>query len=208
MPLDVRTIAEEIVNREGGYVNDPDDPGGATKYGVTLAALRGLARDLTGDGRVDHADLLALNRDQAVGIFLEHYFHAPGLDALPQVLWDSIFDMQVNAGNRAVKLLQQVLRRMGWPLAIDGRVGPRTIAAAGQAAEAAPQQLRDAYAIARRNFYFRLADRRPASRKFARTRAGSKGGWILRAETFMSEKYHLSDADFRERTAHWAERAE
>lgn len=32
----VSEIAEEIVTREGGFVNDPDDPGGATKYGVTL----------------------------------------------------------------------------------------------------------------------------------------------------------------------------
>ena len=40
MPI-VREIAEEIVAREGGYVNDPDDPGGATNHGVTLATLRG-----------------------------------------------------------------------------------------------------------------------------------------------------------------------
>lgn len=39
---DVRRIAEEIVAREGGYVNDPDDPGGATKYGVTLHTMRRL----------------------------------------------------------------------------------------------------------------------------------------------------------------------
>ena len=37
---DVRRIAEEIVAREGGYVNDRDDPGGATKYGVTIGTMR------------------------------------------------------------------------------------------------------------------------------------------------------------------------
>jgi len=51
----VRQIAEEIVAREGGYVNDPDDPGGATKYGVTIGTMRRLGLDLTGDGRVDAA---------------------------------------------------------------------------------------------------------------------------------------------------------
>ena len=47
----VEQIAAEIVAREGGYVNDPDDPGGATKYGVTLATLQRLGLDVTRDGR-------------------------------------------------------------------------------------------------------------------------------------------------------------
>ena len=58
----VESIAAEIVRREGGFVNDPDDPGGATNHGVTLATLRGLKADLTGDGRVDVADVKALTR--------------------------------------------------------------------------------------------------------------------------------------------------
>ena len=36
----VDEIAAEIVAREGGYVNDPDDPGGATKYGVTIGTMQ------------------------------------------------------------------------------------------------------------------------------------------------------------------------
>ena len=46
----VQQIAREIVAREGGYVNDPADPGGATKYGVTLGTMRRLGLDLTRDG--------------------------------------------------------------------------------------------------------------------------------------------------------------
>lgn len=45
-------IADEIARREGGYVNDVDDPGGATKYGVTIHAMRRLGLDLNRDGRV------------------------------------------------------------------------------------------------------------------------------------------------------------
>jgi len=62
---------------------------------------------------------------------------------------------------------------------------------------------RDAYGVARRNYYFRLADRRVASRKFARTRAGAKGGWIRRAEEFLSPCFHLSEQAFQERVAAW-----
>ena len=56
----VESIAAEIVRREGGYVYDPDDPGGATKHGVTLGTLKGLKADLNRDGRVDLADFGAL----------------------------------------------------------------------------------------------------------------------------------------------------
>jgi hypothetical protein len=56
---------------------------------------------------------------------------------------------------------------------------------------------------ARRNYYLALADARPASRKFARTRAGGKGGWIRRAEAFIAPRFHLSDQAFQERVAAW-----
>jgi hypothetical protein len=82
-------------------------------------------------------------------------------------------------------------------------IGPQTIRAAHAAWQAAPDHLVDAYGIARRNYYFRLADRRPASRKYARSRAGGKGGWIRRAEEFIAPRYHMSEADFARRMAQW-----
>ncbi|GHE05680.1 peptidoglycan binding-like protein [Defluviimonas sp. 20V17] len=200
----VQEIAAKIVAREGGYVDDPDDPGGATKYGVTLATMKRLGIDLTGDGKVDSRDLQRLTRGRAVDIFVQHYFRAPRLDALPAALQPSVFDMYVNAGSNAVRILQRLLGEMGYACADDGIVGPRTIAQARAAAAAAPDHIADAYAIARRNYYFRLADARPASRKYARTRAGAKGGWIRRAEAFMAPRYRLSAEQFQQRTAAWA----
>lgn len=199
----VREIAEEIVAREGGFVNDPDDPGGATKYGVTIHTMRRLGLDLTGDGVVGVRDVRALSRDQAADIFLEHYYARPGIAHLPNALQATVFDMYVNAGANAVKILQRLLRQMSYELAVDGVIGPQTIAAAEDAARPRPVVLRDAYGVARRNYYFRLADRRPASRKYARTRAGGKGGWIRRAEAFLSRRHHLSSAAFQARVAKW-----
>lgn len=200
----VDEIAREIVAREGGYVNDPDDPGGATNYGVTIGTMRQLGLDLTGDGRVDAADVRALTRDQAERIFVQHYFEKPRLAELPAPVQASVFDMYVNAGANAVKILQKMVSRMGFPASADGVVGPKTIAAVADAAEVAPDHLADAYGIARRNYYYALADQRPASRKYARTRAGGKGGWIIRAEEFISPRYRLTEAEHRERTAKWA----
>ena len=200
---DVRRIAGEIVAREGGYVNDPDDPGGATKYGVTIHTMRRLGLDLDRDGDVDAQDVARLSQAQAVDIFVRHYFVAPRIDELPEPLQASVFDMYVNAGHNAVKILQRLLVQMGETLVVDGAIGPRTVAAAVRAQARAPHHLADAYGIARRNYYFALADSRPASRKYARTRAGGKGGWLRRAEEFISPKYRLTEAQHRERVAAW-----
>lgn len=200
---DVRQIAEEIVAREGGFVNDPDDPGGATNHGVTIHTMRRLGIDVNRDTRIDVADVRALTRKQAVEIYLKHYYEGPGIAALPEALQASVFDMYVNAGGNAVKILQRLLTDMGFPCDPDGAIGPQTIRAAQMAYEAAPSHLPDAYGIARRNYYYAIADKRPASRKFARRKDGGKGGWIVRAEEFISPKYHLTEAQHRARVAAW-----
>ncbi len=199
----VEELANEIIDREGGYVNDPDDPGGATKYGITLKTLRGLGHDLTGDGRIDARDIRAITREQAREIFLRHYFYRPRIAELPVPLQASVFDMYVNSGANAVRILQRLFGKMGYPVAVDGILGPETLRAARLAFAAAPEHLADAYGIERRNYYYRLADQRPKSRKYARRKDGGKGGWITRAEEFIAPKYHLSNKEHRERVAKW-----
>ena len=199
----IRELAMEIVAREGGFVDDPDDPGGATKYGVTLNTLRRLGGDVSGDGRVDGADVRRLTEAQAVEIYLDHYFQRPGIGALPEAVQASVFDMYVNAGANAVKILQRLCSQMGFSCVDDGVIGPQTLRAVQRAYEAAPGHLADAYGIARRNYYYALADSRPASRKYARRRDGGKGGWITRAEEFIAPRYHLSEAQHRARVAAW-----
>jgi len=199
----IRAIAEEIVAREGGYVDDPADPGGATKHGVTIHTLRRLGLDLDRDGQITSRDVARLSAAQAAEIFVEHYFRQPRIAELPEALQAPVFDMYVNAGANAVRILQRLLNEMRLAVAVDGVIGPKTIAAAQAAAQAAPGHLADAYGIARRNYYYALADARPASRKYARARDGGKGGWINRAEAFIAPRYHLTVAQHRERTAAW-----
>ena len=199
----VTEIAADIVRREGGYVNDPDDPGGATNHGVTIHTMRRLGLDLTKDGIIDADDVRVLAQDQAIDIFVRHYFDDPKIALLPQVLQPSVFDMYVNAGAHAVRILQRLFNAMRIDVKVDGVIGPLTIAAAEQAYTAAPDHLSDAYAIARRNYYYALADARPASRKYARRRDGGKGGWITRAEAFLAPRFHYTDAQHQQRMAQW-----
>ena len=201
---DIAAIAREIIAREGGYVNDPGDPGGATKYGVTIGTMRRLGLDIDGDGRVSADDVRKLDRETAERIYLEHYFDRPRIAELPTVLQASVFDMYVNAGASAVKILQELLGQFGEAVSVDGVIGRQTLAAAARVAAKAPDHLADAYGIARRNYYYALADLRPASRKFARRKDGGKGGWITRAEEFISPRFHLSEGQHRARVAAWA----
>ncbi|RPE71180.1 putative peptidoglycan binding protein [Pacificibacter maritimus] len=199
----IQDIANEIIAREGGYVDDPDDLGGATKFGVTIGTLRRLGIDNDGDGRVTSADVRLISKEQACDIFVDHYFNGPRIDELPKVLHASVFDMYVNAGSNAVRILQRLLVDMGQRIVVDGVIGQQTIEACMIAQSLAPDHLNDAFGIARRNYYYALADKRPKSRKYARRRDGGKGGWITRAEEFISRRYHLTDAEHAARVASW-----
>ena len=194
---DIDKITAEIVRREGGFVDDPDDPGGATKNGVTIHTLRALR------GSATVAEVKALTEAEAVAIFKGQYFERPKINQRPIPLQASVYDMQVNAGANAIKILQRLTAEFGVKLSVDGVLGPKSIGAIDRIHRKAGAQFVDAYGIARRNYYFRIGDRRPASRKYCVTRRGGKGGWITRAEEFISARYHMSQKDFDGRVATW-----
>lgn len=114
----------EVLRHEGGYVDHPADPGGATNLGIThttLAAHRG--RPVTKD------DVRALTRAEAAAIYHARYWIPIRGDALPPGLDLALFDFAVNSGPaRAVKALQGVLH-----VTQDGVVGPVTLAAIAKA---------------------------------------------------------------------------
>ena len=201
----VDQIITETLLHEGGYVNDPDDPGGATNHGVTIGTMRRLNVDVDGDGDVDVQDVKLLTVDQARDIYKQHYFFRPKIDQLPSALHANVFDMYVNAGGNAIKVLQRMVNTFGVTrkLSVDGALGPMTIKATHDVFAVAPDHVNDAYAIARRQYYFALADRRAKSRKYARTRKGGKGGWIRRAEAHMSPRFQMTAAEFNARVARW-----
>lgn len=109
-----------VLELEGGFVADPRDPGGATRYGVTRATL---ARARGRPASV--ADVKALTRQEAGAIYRRFYWAEVGGDALPAGLDLAIFDFGVNSGPaRAIKALQSALG-----VTADGRLGPVTRAA-------------------------------------------------------------------------------
>ncbi len=109
-----------VMREEGGLSDDPHDPGGLTKHGITLPVLTSArGRD------VGRADLQALTRAEAAEIYRERYWNVIGADTLPAGLDLFLFDFAVNSGpGRAVRTLQKMLG-----VTIDGLCGPLTQAA-------------------------------------------------------------------------------
>lgn len=115
------TTIDLMFGHEGGYVNNPKDPGGATKYGIThktLAAHRGAAS-------VAPDQMKTLTKQEATEIYRKSYWVQSGGDLLPVGIDFMAFDYGVNSGPaQAVKSLQRIVGVM-----TDGIVGGQTVAA-------------------------------------------------------------------------------
>lgn len=133
-----------VLAHEGGYVDHPSDPGGATNMGIThatLAAWRGRP--------VSKADVRALGQREAAAIYRARYWEPIRGDDLPGGLDYATFDAAVHSGpSRAVRWLQAALG-----VARDGIVGPVTLAAA----RAAGADALDRAVASRRAFLMSLA---------------------------------------------------
>lgn len=113
---------------EGGFSDNPKDPGGATNHGVSLRWLKALAHDVNGDGVVDRRDIIDLKAAQAAALFHEHFWVGQKLDELPALVAVCQYDASVNMGLfQAARVLQRACNsHPGSPLVVDGRLGART----------------------------------------------------------------------------------
>ena len=118
-----------LLRFEGGYVDDPTDPGGETNKGVTMATFQQCSHELLGlDPTSDN--LKALTDAQAGIIYKALYWNKIQGDAIGlQDLANIVCDFYVNAGGHASKLLQHVLNNMGAHVVEDGSIGPGTMQA-------------------------------------------------------------------------------
>jgi len=106
-------IIDEVLTTEGGYVNDPDDPGGETKYGISKKQF-------------PNEDIKNLTRGRAIELYKIKYWDKFNLDSFPDKYKHLIFDMYVNHSDRGVaKILQRSVNNKAQKevLVVDGKFG-------------------------------------------------------------------------------------
>lgn len=151
---------EFVLKWEGGFVNDPNDPGGRTIYGISEKA---------------HPEVWAKGvptKEAAKEIYKKEYWDKIKGDDLPDGLDLAVFDAAVNMGvNRAVRLLQEMANMP--PPEIDGIVGDKTL-------RALRQQLVNAYGILRVQYYERIIKKFPNLARYQK-------GWFNRVNDLLKE---------------------
>jgi lysozyme family protein len=170
IPARVRSYIDALIQREGGYVNDPNDRGGPTKFGIKLGTLHDWRGTPVGAG-----DVAALTVAQVTEIYADRYFFKPGFDAVSDPgLQEFLFDFGVNSGQgTAVMALQRVVGAHP-----DGSFGPLSKKALAAVTNAAA--LFFAVKCERYELLLRDVGNRPADAVYA-------VGWANRLDQFPGQ---------------------
>ena len=153
--MNFNEIIETVLEHEGGYVNDPKDLGGETKYGITKRFY-------------PEVNIKELTKEKAKQIYKDDYWDKNRVETLPQSLWHIFFDMCVNMGRRtAVKILQRAANSKGRNIDVDGGMGPATL----KAVKGVEVERVRAYRV---KYYSDLITKKPEQEKFYY-------GWYKRA---------------------------
>lgn len=118
------TYFPKLIKHEGGFVAHPNDPGGATNRGITIANWKAYGRDVDGDGDIDVNDLRFSTIDDAKKFYKKHFWDKMQADKIDsQQVAETFIDHGVNAGvSRSVRMMQYLVK-----VPIDGLIGPKTI---------------------------------------------------------------------------------
>ena len=158
---------EKTLEHEGGYVDHPADPGGATQFGISLRWYREAVDPEAGIGAI-----ISLTKDAAIDLYKQHFW-LPEYDLIHErEVAAKIFDMHVNMGKRqAHKLAQRACQAAGRDVEDDGVIGPATLKAINSAeADTMMAALRATQA----GFYRGLAMKKESNKAFL-------NGWLRRA---------------------------
>ncbi len=198
-PENFELAYKHVAGVEGGLADHKNDPGGVTKYGVSLRFLEDYGK--TKHGRkvlteirifsVDRRSIVELTKEQAKRILYNAFWLSPKIYKLPLYLSIITYDYAINSGSfYGVKVLQKAIGT-----SVDGVIGSETLKMAFQAdtEKSAKLMLEE-----RAKYYMRLCQQKPKLKVFRR-------GWLNRIEKlteyinklFKSYKARKLDADIR-----------
>lgn len=170
------------LKHEGGFVNDPVDPGGATNWGMSIRFLISagdedgdgwLDGDLDHDGDVDIDDIKNMTVEEARKLYRMHFWDKYKYDKIVDfTVAARAFDMTVNMGARQTgKIIQRALNELGNNLVVDGKIGKNTFATINCTD---PEMLMSEIRQAHAQFYLDLIKEKPKFEKYRK-------GWLRRA---------------------------
>lgn len=167
---DLHLYFPKVLPWAGGYVNDPLDKGGATKYDVTLATWRQVGYDKDGDGDIDAQDIKQLTPADAERVMRHYYWNRWRADEIKnQSVAECLVEWVWGSGKWGIVIPQGILK-----VTVDGVVGNRTIAAINAAD---PRQLHAQLVAAKVAFLNRICERDPSQKRFLK-------GWLNRIKAF------------------------
>lgn len=162
MPATFEKAIKVVLKHEGGYVDHPNDPGGATNFGVSLRYLKTLSlglADIDGDGDIDADDVRRMTLEDAQRIYKVDWWDKYKYGQLSnQTLATKVFDLAINMGaSRSHKLLQAAINTtQRQQLVVDGVIGPKTIQAINNMSDRQLQNVLTAYCNKAWSYYQQL----------------------------------------------------
>ena len=174
----VDDIFNRIISSEGGFVDNPADKGGPTKYGVTLPILTAW-RLFRGHGAPTAEDIKALSVDEAKECLEKYFYTDTKIDQLPLPIQPVVVDAAIMSGpNKAIRWLQEVASLAGRNIPLDGKIGDATIQAANIALKANGAAAIISDYIRKRESFYRVIVAHDTSQSIF------LNGWINRARSF------------------------
>ncbi|MCP3923338.1 MAG: hypothetical protein GY714_12210 [Desulfobacterales bacterium] len=173
----IELMIDEVLKKEGGFVDHKSDRGGPTNFGITRKTLsKWFGRDAS------VFDVRNLKVDIAKEIYRQNYYYVPQINELPFDIQPIVFDSAINHGpRRAVRFMQNVLSKAGFKSgSIDGIIGAKTRIAAFTAETEMGEYFNNAVVDERINFYKLIVSNDKTQEVFIK-------GWLARAESFRKE---------------------
>jgi lysozyme family protein len=166
---DISKLAPIVAKWEGGYVNDPNDRGGATNMGVTIGTWRAVGYDKDGDGDIDAQDIKLLNKTDFQAVLKKYWDRWQADKINNQSIANILVDWVWGSGKWGIVIPQRILG-----LKQDGVVGPKTLGAVN---DADPDSLFNIIFAARIKFLNDIVANNPSQKKFIK-------GWLNRMADF------------------------
>lgn len=147
----IEKLVDFVLKWEGGYVDHPNDPGGATNMGVTIGTVKnlGLKYDKNGDGKITKEDVKRITKRDAIDIMKKNYWDKCKADQIDsQAVANILVDWYWMSGVNATKGIQRLVG-----VADDGKVGRLTLAAINETAKINEEKFVAQLYQVRKDFY-------------------------------------------------------